>query len=137
MRTDISGIAKNILQVRANLKAEAPERGNGQGVNVSFMDMMNQNSLPNLNVSADTKDIGFQADRKYGADAAYDKYLSGSKNISVKQEMTPEELQSEMAGTLEAYEEEIRNILKEELGVTDEEISKAMESLGKIGRAHV
>ncbi len=130
MRTDISGIAKNILQVRANLKAEAPERGNGQGVNVSFVDMMNQNSLPNLNVSAGTKDMGFQADGKYGADAAYDKYLSGSKNISVKQEMTPEELQSEMAGTLEAYEEEIRNILKEELGVTDEEISKAMESLG-------
>ena len=55
MKTDISGIAKNILQVRANLKAGASDKNNNQDPSVSFMELMNRNGLPNMNISSDTK----------------------------------------------------------------------------------
>lgn len=126
MRTDISGAVKNILQVRANLKAESSNQETGKGVSVSFMELMSQSSLPNMNVSAGSGEPEFGLDTKSSSDAPYDTYFNPVKNVSFKEEIT----QEEAAGPIGSYEEEIRRILKEELGVSEEEISAAMEGLG-------
>lgn len=130
MKTDISGIAKNILQVRANLKAGASDKNNNQDPSVSFMELMNRNGLPNMNISSDTKKNMIGSDLKKSSGLSYDTYAASGKNVSVKESMTPEEMQSAASDSVETYEAEIRKILKEELGLTDEEITEAMENLG-------
>lgn len=130
MKTDISGIAKNILQVRANLKAGASDKNNNQDPSVSFMELMNRNGLPNMNISSDTKKDMIGSDLKKSSGLSYDAYAASGKNVSVKESMTPEEMQSAASDSVETYEAEIRKILKEELGLTDEEITEAMENLG-------
>lgn len=130
MRTDISGAVKNILQVRANLKEQLSGKESGQGISVSFMDLMKQNSLPNVNVSADSAQTQFRPEVNGSSNTAYDASMAPANNVSLKEEVTPEEMQTKAEGSLESFEEEIRDILKEELGVTEEEIAEAMESLG-------
>ncbi len=130
MGTEISGIVKGILQIKANLKAESKSKETEPDFSAGFMELLNQNSLPNMNAAADSKQVQFYGDAANTANTAYDTYSSPAKNVSVQQTSSPEEIQSEAADALQAYEEEIRGILKEELGVTDEEISAAMERLG-------
>ncbi len=130
MGTEISGIVKGILQIKANLKAEASGKESEQDFSASFMELMNQNSLPNMNVATDSKQMQFDVDVTKKASTPYDTYAGTAKNVSVQKAATPEEVQAEAADSLQAYEEEIRSILKDELGVTDEEISAAMEALG-------
>lgn len=130
MKTDISGAVKNILQVRANLKSQLSEKESEQNLAVSFMDLMKQNSVPNTNVSADSGQTQFRPEAGGSSNTAYDASKAPAKNVSVKEEVTPEEMQTKAEGSLESFEEEIRDILKEELGVTEEEIAEAMESLG-------
>ena len=130
MGTEISGIVKGILQIKANLKTEASGKETEQDFSASFMELMNQNSLPNMNVATDSKQMQFDVDVTKKASTPYDTYTNAAKNVSVQKAATPEEIQTEAADSLQAYEEEIRSILKDELGVTDEEISAAMEALG-------
>lgn len=130
MAADISGIVKSVLQVRANLKSEMAGKQEDQNISVNFMELMNQNSLPNMNVSAGAGQTALSADAKSLSGTSYDSYSSPLKSVSVKEDMNPEEMQSQAADSLETYEEEIRKILKDELGVTDEEISAVLESLG-------
>lgn len=130
MGTEISGIVKGILQIKANLKAEASGKETEQDFSTSFMELMNQNSLPNMNVATDSKQMQLDVDVTKKASTPYDTYTGTVKNVSVQKAATPEEIQEEAADSLQTYEEEIRSILKDELGVTDEEISIAMETLG-------
>lgn len=131
MGTDISGIAKNILEVRANLKAESVKKGAEPDVKNSFMEMMGQNQFSsNIHVSSNVKQIASVTEKSDTATAAYDTYRDPAKNVQTVSGKSPEEVLEEASEPLEAYEEEIRDILKEELGVTDEEIDAALESLG-------
>lgn len=129
---NIAGIAKSILQARANVKVDASSNESEQKMTVSFMELMNQNNFSSkTSVSAGSKGLnaaaGVTADT---AKTAYDSCSSTQKSVSVKEEISAEKMQSEASDQLESYEKEIREVLKEELGVTDEEIEEAMESLG-------
>ena len=106
MKNDIFGVAKNFLDVKANLKVEsAAKKGSKEDITVSFMDYMGQNQMSsNRNISSDIQ--------------------------STAVEKAPEEILEEVSEPMEAYEEELRNIIKEELGVTDEQIDAALETLG-------
>lgn len=132
MRNDIFGITKNLLDVKANLKVEsAAKKGSKEDITVSFMDLMGQNQLSSsANVSADVQQTVAVSASNDPASAAYDTYRDTSKSVSTAVEKTPEEVVEEVTEPLETYEEEIRDILKEELGVTDEQIDAALESLG-------
>lgn len=132
MRNDIFGIAKNFLDVKAGLKVEsAAKKSSKEDITVRFMDLMGQNQLSsNANVSADVHQTVAVSTSNDSAAAAYDTYRDTPKSVSMVVEKTPEEVVEEVSEPLEAYEEEIRAILKEELGVTDEQIDAALESLG-------
>jgi flagellar hook-length control protein FliK len=130
MGTEISGIVKGILQIKANLKTGSLGKEPEQDFSGSFMELMSRNGLSNMNAAADSKQMQFYADAAQKSGTPYDAYTGTAKNISIQKTATPEEVQTEAADALQAYEEEIRSILKDELGVTDEEISAAMEALG-------
>lgn len=130
MGTHISGIVKSMLQVGANVKTAMPDKEKGEDFTVSFLDLMNQNGMPNMNISAGSHPMDIQAGTKNNANSAYDTYSGSYKNVSVKEGMTPEQMREASSEALDTFEEEIRDVLKEELGVTDEEISDALESLG-------
>ena len=51
MGTHISGIVKSMLQVGANVKTAMPDKEKGEDFTVSFLDLMNQNGMPNMNIS--------------------------------------------------------------------------------------
>lgn len=131
MKNDIFGVAKNFLDVKANLKVEsAAKKGSKEDITVSFMDYMGQNQMSsNRNISSDIQQT-VVSNSKDSAAAAYDTYRDSSKNVSTAVEKAPEEILEEVSEPMEAYEEELRNIIKEELGVTDEQIDAALETLG-------
>ena len=121
MKNDIFGVAKNFLDVKANLKVEsAAKKGSKEDITVSFMDYMGQNQMSsNRNISSDIQQT-VVSNSKDSAAAAYDTYRDSSKNVSTAVEKAPEEILEEVSEPMEAYEEELRNIIKEELGVTDD-----------------
>lgn len=125
MGTDISGITKTIMQARSSLKAEASGNAKGQKATVSFTQFMSQSASQPSNTA-----FRMEPAEKNTTKAAYDSCYDAAKSVAVKEEAVPEELVSEASGLMEGYEEDIREILKEELGVTDEEINRAMELLG-------
>ena len=109
MGTDISGIAKNILEVRANLKAESVKKGVEPDVKNSFMEMMGQSQFSsNVHVSSNVKQIASVTEKSDTATAAYDTYRDPAKNVQTVSEKSPEEVLEEASEPLEAYEEEIR-----------------------------
>ena len=120
MGTEISGIVKGILQIKANLKTGSLGKEPEQDFSGSFMELMSRNGLSNMNAAADSKQMQFYADAAQKSGTPYDTYTGTAKNISIQKTATPEEVQTEAADALQAYEEEIRSILKYELGVTDE-----------------
>ena len=127
----IQGIAKTMLQARANLKIEAASKDAEQDVQISFMELMNQSNLSNsVSVSTGSDEMEIGTSTADTAKTVYDSTSSAQKNVSVKQNVNAKTIQSEKADEFSKYEEEIRKVLKDELGVTDEEIEAAMESLG-------
>ena len=133
MKTDITGIAKNILQVRSSLKAEASSDPKEEKLSVSFFELMSQNTVSsNAKTASGSDELVYRVEAKGSntTQTAYDTSANPVKNVSVKEEVPPEEILSETPELLEEYEEEVRSALKELLGVTDEEIDKILESLG-------
>ncbi len=130
MGTEISGIAKSMLQVKTGRMPGVSEKETEQDVTVSFMDLMQKSSLSDFGASARWNSPGVSTDVKSVANAAYDSNTAQIKSVSVKEQSSTSELQPEDAKALEAYEEEIRRILKDEFGVTDEEITNALLGLG-------
>ena len=131
MAADISGIAKSVLQARANLKAESPDKDSRQSITVSFMEMMNQSSFSaNANVSSRSDAIEIRVEDGKVSKTAYDTCPNPVRTIAVKEDAEPEQMLSEAAEPLEEYEAEIRKILEEELCVTVEDISDAVQELG-------
>ena len=130
MGTDISGIAKNLFQLRTGMKTDSSDQEAAKDIAVSFMEMMNRGNLSGGNISLGQSKAEVRTDVKGMANTSYDPYTAPAKTVSVKESVTPEELNEKAAAPLEEYEAEVRKVLKEELGVTDEEITEAMENLG-------
>lgn len=131
MGTDISGIARTVLQARANGNIKVAAEESEKDMTVDFMNLLNQSSLKSsIAEPIGCSDDDMVADAESVTKTAYDAYSKPMKNVSVKEKVTSEDLYSEMESSVKEYEEEIRGVLKNELGVTDEEISAAMDSLG-------
>ncbi len=133
MKTDITGIAKSIMQVRSSLKAEASGNSKDQNLSVSFFELMSQNTLSsNVRTESGSDELVYRVESSSNdtTQNAYDTCANPVKNVAVKEEAPPEEILSESSELLEEYEEEIRAVLKEQFGITDEEIDAVLDSLG-------
>ena len=133
MGTDISKVAKSILQMQTGVKTDKSSQKADKDTLVSFMELMSQNTLQagiQTNVSNDTAKLNLGADTSQDAKLNYDSNAAAAKNVSVKETAAPDTIKEEAAEPLADYEEDIRNVLKEEFSVTDEEITQAMEALG-------
>ncbi|MBO5372483.1 MAG: flagellar hook-length control protein FliK [Lachnospiraceae bacterium] len=127
----ISGIAKSMLQMRAGMKSDDVSKEQEESMTVSFMELMSQNDFSaSVEISAEDSGMEITSVSNDDVKTAYDATTSAKKEVSMKREVSAEEKQSKAEEQLDAYEEEVRKVLKEELGVTDADIDKAMETLG-------
>lgn len=133
--TNISGIAKIILQARADSKTANPVKEKEDvDFTSSFMDYMSQSSSygsmgQRVNEPSGSVLPAASADKT----PVYDAYGSKQNSISVKEEMTAEKLSgqgTEEVKKLEEFEENVYQVLEEEYQVSEEEIREVLESLG-------
>lgn len=129
--TNISGIAKIVLSARADMKAANPGKDReGVDFSASFMDMMNQNSLGNsVSQTAKASSDSIQP-VKSDENPVYDPYTAKQTNVSVKEEVTAEKIQTEGAEELEEFTENVYETLEEEFQVSKEDIEAVLASLG-------
>lgn len=128
--TNISGIAKIVLQARADMKAANPGKDQeGTDFSASFMDMMkNQESFQN-NVGSSKASVESISPAKENA-SNYDSYTAKPGNVSVKEEITPEKIKEEGAAELEEFTEKVYETLEEEYNVSKEDIDAVLAILG-------
>lgn len=129
--TNISGIAKVVLQARADRKAANPGKDKeGVDFSASFMDMMKQNT-PGNSVSQTAK-VSTDSIQpvKSGDSPVYDSYTAKQTNVSVREEVTAEKVQTEGAEKLEEFAENVYETLEEEFHVSKEDIEEVLADLG-------
>lgn len=129
--TNISGIAKVVLQARADRKAANPGKDKeGVDFSASFMDMMKQNT-PGNSVSQTAK-VSTDSIQpvKSGDSPVYDSYTAKQTNVSVREEVTAEKVQTEGAEKLEEFAENVYETLEEEFHVSKEDIEEVLAGLG-------
>ncbi|MCM1257418.1 MAG: flagellar hook-length control protein FliK [Roseburia sp.] len=129
--TNISGIAKIVLSARADMKATKPENDReGVDFSASFMDMMKQNT-PGNSVSQTTKASSDSIQPVKTDDSpVYDVSTSKQANVTVKEEITAEKVQTEGAEKLDEFAENVYETLEEEYHVSKEDIEAVLASLG-------
>lgn len=133
MGTDISKVAKSIIQMQTGVKTDKSSKKADKDIMVSFMELMSQNTLQSgiqTNISNDTAKLDAGAGISQDARLDYNSNAAAANNVSVKEKVTPDAIKEEASEPLADYEQDIRNVLKEEFSVTDEEITQAMEELG-------
>lgn len=133
MGTDISKVAKSIMQMQTGVKTDKSSKKADKDTMISFMELMNQNTLQSgiqTNISNDTAKLDVGAGIRQDAGLDYNSNASAANNVSVKEKVIPDAIKEEASEPLADYEQDIRNVLKEEFSVTDEEITQAMEELG-------
>ena len=133
MGTDISKVAKSIIQMQTGVKTDKSSKKADKDTMVSFMELMSQNTLQSgiqTNISNDTAKLDAGAGISQDARLDYNSNAAAANNVSVKEKVTPDAIKEEASEPLADYEQDIRNVLKEEFSVTDEEIAQAMEELG-------
>ena len=133
MGTDISKVAKSIIQMQTGVKTDKSSKKADKDIMVSFMELMSQNTLQSgiqTNISNDTAKLDAGAGISQDAKLDYNSNAAAANNVSVKEKVTPDAIKEEASEPLADYEQDIRNVLKEEFSVTDEEITQAMEELG-------
>lgn len=133
MGTDISKVAKSIIQMQTGVKTDKSSKKADKDTMVSFMELMSQNTLQSgiqTNISNDTAKLDAGAGISQDARLDYNSNAAAANNVSVKEKVTPDAIKEEASEPLADYEQDIRNVLKEEFSVTDEEITQAMEELG-------
>lgn len=133
MGTDISKVAKSIIQMQTGVKTDKSSKKADKDTMVSFMELMSQNTLQSgiqTNISNDTAKLDVGAGISQDARLDYNSNAAAANNVSVKEKATPDAIKEEASEPLADYEQDIRNVLKEEFSVTDEEITQAMEELG-------
>ncbi len=133
MKTNIAGITQNMLQARAELKAESAGSTKEQKLSVSFFEMMGQSTASyNAGAKSDSDELVYRVDAADSSSTqnAYDVYANPAKGVAVKEDVPPKEVLSEASEELTEYEKEVRAALKGQFGITDEEIDQILESLG-------
>lgn len=133
MGTDISKVAKSIIQMQTGVKTDKSSKKADKDTMVSFMELMSQNTLQSgiqTNISNDTAKLDAGVGISQDARLDYNSNAAAANNVSVKEKVTPDAIKEEASEPLADYEQDIRNVLKEEFSVTDEEITQAMEELG-------
>ena len=133
MGTDISKVAKSIIQMQTGVKTDKSSKKADKDTMVSFMELMSQNTLQSgiqTNISNDTAKLDAGAGISQDARLDYNSNAAAANNVSVREKVTPDAIKEEASEPLADYEQDIRNVLKEEFSVTDEEITQAMEELG-------
>lgn len=131
MGTNVSGIARAVLQAKADVKISSAKEESEEDMTVNFMQLMNQNALSSeADISADSKRLEMVTDTDNTTQNAYDTYKKPAKSVSVKESTSLSDNPEDAVEPIDEFEEKIRKVLKEELGITDEQISVAMENLG-------
>lgn len=133
MGTEISGVAKSVLQARCNGNFSPIKEESNPHITVSFMELMGQNTLSsgaNASVFSSHQEMITEDVRGDVRKTAYDTCSSKTKSVSIKRSISPEEVQSVVKKPMDEYESRIKELLQKELGVTEEEISEAVETLG-------
>lgn len=119
--SDISGIGKVIVQGQtADVKSSTQE----EELTIAFTEVMSQMSAmagesakgDTLKAPTSQTDIGFERRKSNG--------------VQIQESTKAEPKQEQLAEKTEAFAEDVEEVLKEELGVSKEQIEKAMETLG-------
>lgn len=128
--SDISGIGKVLVQTQTQgAKGGTPE----EELQVAFTEVMSQmqtcvgDSLMSgrleMNVGADSFST------KSTVDTEYERY--GSRGVKIGESSGANKMEQEqLTEKLEQFAEDVKEVLKEELGVSEEQIAEAMEALG-------
>lgn len=122
---NISGIGSLFMQGQSKDAGIGIQEGT---VKVSFGDVMNQMTAQSGNNMAADAGIS-QRTESISSDRDYSSYQYRETNVK-KQETDRAYDNSQLTEKLEEYAEEVKSVLKEELGVSEEQIEEAMETLG-------
>lgn len=132
--TNISGIGKILA---AQQETVAGTEKQNPDIKVSFSDMMTQTgakSADGLAVNAKNRMVADSAKKSetsaQGPVDDYEKYQYKENFVESKQEPGRIQESNQIAEDVTEYAEAVKDVLKEELGVSDEDIQNAMETLG-------
>lgn len=129
---NVSGVGKILSTQNATAIGAAKA---DEDLKVSFSAMMSQTNLSNAknmashSANQNAKEIDKAKAPAQTATSDYEKYQYKDNTIQNKPEMEAKDT-SQVETKVNEFVEEVKNVIQEELGVTEEEIEKAMESLG-------
>ena len=128
--SDISGIGKVFVQTQAqDVNGSTPE----ENLQVAFTEVMSQmqtcvgdglmSGKQEMNVGAGS------VSTKSTVDTEYERY--GSRGVKIGESSGANKMEQEQfTEKLEQFAEDVKEVLKEELGISEEQIAEAMEALG-------
>ncbi len=127
--TEISSIGK-IFAAQSNAGKNI-SGAQDEDLKIQFADLMNQMTAQagsELFSQGNNSRFELQTKAKDGNDFAA--YSYKETNIAGKKQDAPAVDTAKTVERLDSYEKDVKDVLKEELGVTDEQITEAMETLG-------
>lgn len=127
--TEISSIGK-IFAAQSNAGKNI-SGAQDEDLKIQFADLMNQMTAQagsELFSQRNSSRFELQTKAKDGNDFAA--YSYKETNIADRKQDTPAVDTAKTVERLDSYEKDVKDVLKEELGVTDEQITEAMETLG-------
>lgn len=128
--SNISSIGKVLVQAQTQgAKGSTQE----EGLEVAFSEVMSQMQVcvgEGLMSDKQAMNVGTDsALAKSAADTEYNPY--GTRGVKVEESSSTNKIERErMAEKLDEFAEDVKEVLKEELGVSEEQIEEAMEALG-------
>lgn len=126
---NILSITGNVPQVSGALRTDTPSKDSWEDVAMSFMKYLSQSSSFGQN-STSTGSQPLQTTASGAADMAKQAYNSSAAKTTQVRQVSQTDTLADQTETFTGYEDQIRQVLKDELGVSDEDITKAMETLG-------
>ncbi len=126
--TDISGIGKMFLQGTTQTAGVSSQ---SKDPKADFMKVFSQMGHTGTTLQSQLHDSGSgkQPDQGTGAVGSYDRYQYRENGIREK-DTSIRDADDQVSSKLEQFSEDVKEVLKEELGVTEEQIEEAMELLG-------
>lgn len=119
--SNISGIGKIFVQGQVSgVNGTAQE----DDLAVAFTEVMSQMSAMAESVSVDTESMTSVS----AVDTEFRR--SGNREVKIQEKTKPELKQENVSEKAEEFTENVKEVLKDELGVSDEQIEEAMETLG-------
>lgn len=131
--TSISGLGKILSGNEASVSVNQLKEDD---VKVEFSEIMTQSNLKNLYTQNLSNNAETPVQRKAEASletppsADYEKFQYKDNKIPEKTEYKDVAVGSEVEEKMSEFSEQVKEVLKEELGVSEEEITSAMETLG-------